>query len=354
MKVAIILPSLVNKGPVLVAKDIICHISPTLVEFTVFYFDDKVEIDFPCKCERISVTSKIDFNSFDIIHSHMLRPDFYIWLNKKHIVSAKCISTNHQDIVENMKYSHNLFVAKIVSFLWLKLFRKFDVIVMLTREMKTKYLPNLQKNRVEVIYNGRKVETHADIPIEDSVILKNIKASFKVIGCTAVLTRRKGVHLLVEALKTMPDYALVVVGDGIELNNLITLSKKLGVSERCFFIGARPLAYRYLSYFDVMGMCSTSEGFPLSLLEAGLYNKSVVVSDIPIFRELFSDEEVVFFDLKNMISLTKAIKKAFRQQEMYGNNLNRTIHDKYSVDNMARCYYELYNEISKERNYVQK
>ena len=41
----------------------------------------------------------IDFEQYDIIHSHCLRPDMYIARWKKKINRAKLVSTLHQDLI---------------------------------------------------------------------------------------------------------------------------------------------------------------------------------------------------------------------------------------------------------------
>ena len=53
------------------------------------------------------------------------------------------------------------------------------------------------------------------------------------------------------------------------------------------FTGHRKDAYRFLPYYDILALPSHSEGFPLSLLEAAVYQKKVVVSELPIVKECF-------------------------------------------------------------------
>lgn len=47
-------------------------------------------------------------------------------------------------------------------------------------------------------------------------------------------------------------------------------------------------------------MSSRSEGFPLSLLEAMIYKRNIVCSDIPIFKEILSENEVTFFEREKL------------------------------------------------------
>ena len=90
-------------------------------------------------------------------------------------------------------------------------------------------MANTYKNRIhkpyQVIYNGRvyhkeKIEAKVD---EESQIL-DIKKQFKVIGTHCLLTKRKGIHQTILALKYLPDYFFIIVGDGTELENFKILS----------------------------------------------------------------------------------------------------------------------------------
>ena len=54
LNVAIILPSLANKAPVQVAKDLANEMYLSGINVCVYYFDDVLEVDFLCKTERIS------------------------------------------------------------------------------------------------------------------------------------------------------------------------------------------------------------------------------------------------------------------------------------------------------------
>ena len=79
MKIAYILPSLRNQGPVIVVKNIVDYLVEWGVEIDVFYFDDfPSAMYFNCPVKKISMKTCIDFEQYDIVHSHCLRPDIYV------------------------------------------------------------------------------------------------------------------------------------------------------------------------------------------------------------------------------------------------------------------------------------
>jgi glycosyltransferase involved in cell wall biosynthesis len=344
MKIAFILPRLVNQGPIVVAKDIIDSIKDKVDLIDVYYFDDIRELSIDCNLYKISFFDKIDFDKYDVVHSHMLRPDFYIWFHrKKRHNKALFVSTLHQNIYDNLKGNYGSLIAFVFEKLWLRFLKKCDVVVTLTDVMNS-YYSNKTKLNLKTIYNGRNVKTeNKDITSDaDSKLLYETKSKFKIIGSHCLLTKRKGIDQIIRSLVFLKEFALVIVGDGQELLNLKALADECHVSERCFFLGYKHNAVSYLRYFDIYVMSSYSEGFPLGLLEAGLNKLPVVCSDIPIFRELFSEKEVSFFELDNIDSLSKSIQICYENRFLFSQYLYDTINEKYSNDKMAENYMLLY------------
>jgi glycosyltransferase involved in cell wall biosynthesis len=343
MRIAFILPSLSNKGPIIVAKDIIDNISNEH-EIDLYYFDDINEIYINCNLIKISIFDKIDFDKYDVVHSHMLRPDFYVWFHKKKHKNTLFVSTLHQNIYDNLKGNYNFVTAFIFEKIWLYFLLKQDIVVTLTNVMKNFYLKKSNLN-MKTIYNGRNVNfslIHKNSH-SDNVFFEQVKKNYKVIGTHCLLTKRKGIDQIIKSLKDLEDYALVIIGDGKEMVELKKLSKELNISDRCFFLGYRSDAISLISFFDVYVMSSYSEGFPLGLLEAGLCKLPIVCSDIPIFRELFEDGTVSFFELDNTSSLTNSIRKCYENREDFAIKIFEVINEKYSLECMASNYSKIYS-----------
>ena len=345
MKIAFILPKLANQGPIIVAKDIIDSIKDQIELIDVYYFDDVVEIDFHCNLYKISFFDKIDFEKYDVLHSHMLRPDLYVWYHrKKSHIKTLFVSTLHQNIYENLKGNYNSIVAFVFEIVWLFILKKQDIVVALTNEMKEFYLKKTKLN-LTTIYNGRSINFHGlnqSVEPKESFFL-DLKENYKVIGAHCLLTKRKGISQIVKSLQYLEDYCLVIIGDGKEMETLIKLSFDLNINDRCFFLGYKSNAVEYLKYFDIYVMASYSEGFPLGLLEAGLNRLPVVCSDIPIFRELFSEKEVCYFELDNIPSLFNSIKYTYENKENFSQMIYEVIKTKYSLEKMGDSYFQIYS-----------
>jgi glycosyltransferase involved in cell wall biosynthesis len=346
MKIAFILPSLAQKGPILVVRDIVSYLKDKTDGIDVYYFNDIVEVEFDCPVYKIAFNDKIKFSNYDIIHSNMLRPDLYVWKNGRYIRHK--ITTLHCDIRVDLRYYKGIAASSIFRWIWLFAIKEFDKVVVLTKSILNSYYKYYIKNdKLTYIYNGCREQNIGTIEKSDEDLMNSFKRQgYKIIGANALLIKKKGLHLIIQTLKILPDYVFIVVGDGKEKENLIRLSKKCAVDDRCFFLGFKKGSISYLPFYDVYAMPSYSEGFSLALTEAVLMKRSCVCSDIDTFREIFTDEEVTFFDLKNRLSLKNAIEEAYRKRAEKGEKaFQRAIRD-YTAEIMGKHYLELYESLT--------
>jgi glycosyltransferase involved in cell wall biosynthesis len=350
LKVAFILPSLAQKGPIIVAKDCIDQLRERIA-FEVYYFDNIVELDFNCPIHKITFSDDIDFEKYDIIHSHMYRPDKYIWKNRKKI-AGKTITTIHCDIRKDLMFTYNIIVSLIFRWLWLLFIRSHDKVVVLTNHiMNTYYRHYISKNKLICIYNGRPNFCMDTVNYFDRLLIEKIKkAGFKIIGTNASLTKRKGLHHVIKILPYISDFVFIVVGDGSEMEYLKKIALRLDVDDRCYFLGSREDARSYLAYYDVYAMPSMSEGFSLALIEATLFKKSCVCSDIEIMREIFNSHEVTFCKPHNKSSLREAIIEAYSKKDEKGQRAYERSSRYYTSKIMGQCYFDLYNSLQRMDN----
>jgi glycosyltransferase involved in cell wall biosynthesis len=116
------------------------------------------------------------------------------------------------------------------------------------------------------------------------------------------LVERKGVHVLIEALRHLPADVipgrLVVVGEGPELDSLRRLTRQLGLSEQVTFTGRVPdealrQAYRSADVVvlpAVVDQRGDTEGLGVVLLEAMQHRVPVVASDIGGIPDIIEHE----------------------------------------------------------------
>jgi teichuronic acid biosynthesis glycosyltransferase TuaC len=97
-----------------------------------------------------------------------------------------------------------------------------------------------------------------------------------------LLIERKGHHRTIEAMTRLPDFDLVIVGEGPERDRLHALILRLGVGDRVRLLGPRPHAELPLCYgaADASVLSSSREGWANVLLESMACGTPVVASPI--------------------------------------------------------------------------
>lgn len=330
MKLAIILPSLRNVGPVRVAYDIVCGLSEKYdIDITVFYMQDIVELNFPCDIKKLGVANVFNLYSFDVIHSHMLKPDFISAFLP--FFKGKKISTIHNIVETDLFYSYGRFPSKIISKIWLLLWKKMDVCAVLSQVAQEYYSDlGLRVEKTKVIYNGVQ-ESINRLPLDKDIVkqIDILKENYTILGTICLFNHRKGLDQIIKALPQLDDYAFIIIGDGPVKNELYELSRELGVEDRVVFLGFLHNASSYLNSFDIYVMPSREEGFGLSLLDAVVAEIPAICSDISVFRELFEFNEVSFFHLDDIESLVNSVSLLKMDMPKF---------TKKAKDRFLRCY----------------
>ena len=340
MKIAYIVPSLANKGPIVVVRDLVKLMTKHGHECVVLYFDDIEEISMDCVCEKISFKNR-DFSDFDIVHSHGLRPDVYVFLFKPRISKTKYITTVHNYVYKDLYYQYNRLISVIAGSFWMLALKRHDRIITLSKDAMKYYLKIHPARVLSYAYNTC-ILNNVTLTTEEEFIVSEFKKGEKLIGINALLTDRKGVDQVVKALPKLPGCKLFIVGDGRSRTQLEDLVEKLNLSDRVYFAGYIRDARKFIPYYDVYAMPSRSEGMPISLLEAVVLKKPVLLSNIPIFKELFKEGEVAYFDLENIDSLVNAIHKIELNPKRYSDKAYNRYLRCYSPGSMYKHYLKIY------------
>jgi glycosyltransferase involved in cell wall biosynthesis len=136
-------------------------------------------------------------------------------------------------------------------------------------------------DKVAVLRNG--VDTSIFCPIDHSAARAALGLTHPTLLSVGALVERKGHHRTIAALRLLPDWDLLIVGDGPERRSLAALAARLGLADRVRLLGAQPHASlpAFYSAADVSVLASSREGWANVLLESMACGTPVVASDIP-------------------------------------------------------------------------
>lgn len=113
--------------------------------------------------------------------------------------------------------------------------------------------------------------------------------------CIGRLTKQKGQETLLRALAQVKrPWRLAFCGEGPDRQRLERLTESLGLLPRVSFLGVVSDVRRRLAETDLVCVPSRWEGQGIALLEATASGVPVILSDLPVFRELFDAQAVAF------------------------------------------------------------
>ncbi len=345
MRIAFLLPSLAKTAPIIIAANIIRHIKNECDDIQVFYFNDEIGLDIGVPSHKINFSTPFSFENFDLLHTHMFKPDMYVMRHRKHI-KCKTVATIHSfirhDVYNNYSFPKNYLIASS----WYKALRKHDALVCLTQTMKNYYGQRYPNQKIYVVNNGIEQDTYHDLlTAEETQQLTKIKEKYKIIGTTSLLTKLKGLEIIIPFLQQNKNYAWYAPGTGNFVKMLKSYAIKAGVIDRCFFVGFKSNISAFYPWYDIFAFPSRSEGFGLSLAEAAMFKRPIVCSNIEVFHELFTDTEVAFFNLDDVNSFCEAVKQLELSPTTFGANANAKMLAQFTAPIMAQAYLSVYKEI---------
>jgi glycosyltransferase involved in cell wall biosynthesis len=118
----------------------------------------------------------------------------------------------------------------------------------------------------------------------------NIPPAAFVVGTVARLAAVKNHSLLLRAAQKLDgDFHVVLIGEGPERSRLEALAHGLGIQSRVHFIGEIMSPINLHQFFDLSVLCSRSEGFPNSLLEALAAECPIVATAVGGIKDVVLD-----------------------------------------------------------------
>ncbi|MEE2692505.1 MAG: glycosyltransferase [Pseudomonadota bacterium] len=200
---------------------------------------------------------------FDLIDAHYLYPDGVAAVRAaKTLGKPVALTTRGTDVslLPQFPRQKRMILDAVI---------RADAVVAVAQALKDELVGlGAPAEKIRVLRNGVDLEMFR--PLDRAAIRARMGLSGPVIASVGHLIERKGHHLVIEALKGLPDATLLIAGDGEERAHLEALAAAPEVAGRIRFLGAVPhgeLAEIY-NAADVLALASSREGWPNVLLEA--------------------------------------------------------------------------------------
>ncbi len=260
----------------------------------------------------------------------------------------KTIFTVHDmSLISNPEWHPNERV-KFFKKYWKTHFKYADTFVTPSKfsenELK-KYYPIKDDNKIAVVPWGCNKNIFFKKSKQE---IEKIKKKYKITGdyflYVGTIEPRKNLFSLLNTFNKLKEEKLKLVITGW----VGWEKKKLSFSKNIIFTGRvsdEELASLYSGAISLI-LLSSYEGFGLPLIEAVNCGTCVICSNIPTFRELFSEKSAIFVDPFSEKEIIKAIKKITDKnykKQLWRNAIKEI--EKYSWIKCADNYFKLFQKV---------
>jgi len=263
-------------------------------------------------------------------------------------LKAKKVISFRGPVYEHMRYFEDGVLRKI--FLWavITITTVFaDSVIVPSKGMKEELKRHFlgREKKIRVIPNG--------IDIELIDILKNESADdcrvlvdkkYPIICSASRLSPEKRLDLLLKAfsiIRKEVESALVIVGNGPDLERLKSMARSLGISDSIFFLGEKKNVFPYIFRSDIYVHTCLFEGFGYNIIEAMACGTPVVATDCPYGpAEIIDGRYGVLVPPDDPVKLAKTIISLLRDRtrlmELSNLGIQRAL--EFPVEKMIREY----------------
>ena len=285
----------------------------------------------------LSAIHALLFGKYDIIHLHHSDAAFLIPFLK---IRYKVIVTTHGAHISGLR-------PKWLKYKWffqgqIKHFLKYADEITCVSKKEEQWLEEIHHLHATYIPNGINI-------VND---LKTVSTKSDIFFGAGRIIKSKGCDLLLNALHKIEFGGKILIAGDLNQSSenkkeILQLSQGLDVS----FLGLIIDKNKLLSYIKkslLFVFPSLQEAMSIMLLEAASVRVPIVCSDIRENRDIFSDEDVLFFSLEKKFDLGKKITWAFDNYDIMINKAEKAYNRVTTTNNwnyIKDDYKKIYNSL---------
>lgn len=228
----------------------------------------------------------LDSNDFDLIDAHYFYPDGVAAIRLGRALGKPVVITGRGTDLSLIPD----FAPARRQIVWAA--KRAAGIITVTNALKARLVAlSVPENRILTLRNGVDLEVFHPVDRDDARRQLGLRRG--TILSVGHLIQRKAHDLIIRALAELPDFDLIIVGDGPERSSLSALTGALGLNDRVRFVGqvGQNELPTYYSAVDALVLGSSREGWANVLLESMACGTPVVATDIEGNREVVTRRE---------------------------------------------------------------
>ncbi|MFP5108879.1 glycosyltransferase family 4 protein [Neobacillus sp. C211] len=241
----------------------------------------------------------LGLEKYDVIHTHDVISTASI--DRVRPEKTALVATLHGSVAHEIRYQLNTIHKSNTSYMARVYYDELERLGATSGEVTivaNEWLKNILTNEFQVPNEQIKV-LHYGFDTENFIKRSKQKSSIirpkdkKVIIYSGRLVELKGVDHLISALGELKeirkDWVCWIVGNGDKQAELKVQSKNLGLEDDILFFGKRDDIPSLLAKSDIFVLPSLLENQPLSVIEAQIAGKAIIVNDVGGLPEIVED-----------------------------------------------------------------
>lgn len=212
----------------------------------------------------------------------------------------------------------------------------------------------VKQENLYYIPNGVELRTDAGLSLQTK---SNKKDNFEILFVGNFIQGPiKGLDVLIKAIgvvfKTCQNIQLNILGKGDKsiYNKMI---EDLGIKNNILFLGSQN-SYDYYKKSDIFVLPSRSEGMSNSLIEAMSLGLPCIATNVSGVSDIIDDGENGFIvEIEDYNGMADRIIQLIEKEELlykFKTNSIQKIKNKFSMEKIAKMYYNLYNSLIRNGN----
>ncbi len=285
----------------------------------------------------------------DIVHTHNAAQWVYGALSCAGLKKPVVVHTQHS----SFEKGHKMLLCS------LKYLARNTKAVIAVAKYVSDYLVNvarLDERNIRTIHNGINIRNfNLSVDLNKKRSSLGLREQCPVVGIVARLVAIKDHRLLLTAFKevsrSFPDAQLIIVGDGVLLEELKKYARSLKLEREVLFLGARTDIPEILKLIDIFVLSSLNEGMSITLLEA-------MAAGLPIIAtQVGGNPEVVIHNRTGLLvpsgdphKLAEAMIYLLSNKDKamaMGKEGKALAEEKFNIEKTVNEYQALYNSILK-------
>ncbi|MFH1784737.1 MAG: glycosyltransferase [bacterium] len=293
----------------------------------------------------------LEHNDIQILHTHLYRANIMGRLIGK--ISRVPVIISSQRSIDAWKRWHHVMIDK-----WTMHFADYIIANSeATKDLLTRR-EKVSASKIEVIYNG--VDTAAYVPSVSGEVVRErlgISQDIPVIGYVGRLHPEKGVDFIPriasELRKTIPQFKVLVIGDGPFKQRLKHAISKESLSEHIVLLGTKDDILSFIDVMDVVILPSREESFSQAALESMKMEKPVIASDVGGMGELIdSGKNGILMHPGRPIAFAQAILSLLENRPMaekIGEAARKKVTENFDIKEMIEKTENIYMKLIKKK-----